>query len=285
MTFYVEGPAFWAPSRLRHLLHGYDHDRIRKLREITGDAARADQAADGDSDDVINTDEYFAQLLTMGRSMACLTHLECYVSEVDKNGGLLTAAEPCFQFLCRGQKLKEVILVYGDFADQDFESHSLLFEYHQKRSMLLELLATSTPWPQITKLTLSIATDFPALLGFLDSIAPTLRYLTLEEVTLLPNNKEGLITWEVVFSLMAPSLSRLEQMNFFRLQDFPNPDSDFARILFDPRSEEWNGRRECFDYYLCTVVEDVLGNQRLQLPLGTVDFMEQHTPICKHTIP
>ncbi len=281
-TFYVEGPAFWGPNRLRHLFQGYCHDKIRELRRSIGDATQADLIADEDFGDDMELNDEVTQLASMGKIVHHLTHVDCYVSDEDDNGSLSTTAEPLVAFLCNGNNLEQISLVYGDFADQDTESYECLINYHKSRPGLLPALASQKPWPRITKLKLSITTNLSTLLEFLGSLAPTLRHLTLEQVTLLPTEDEEAI-WEVALPNIARSLQEPLQLDLSFLQDFSSREQDqIARKLFNPLVEAWDGRRDCYDYYVHTVVNDLLCTQELQHPLDPSAFMDQHDPPCEH---
>ncbi|KAI0573409.1 hypothetical protein Alg130_10103 [Pyrenophora tritici-repentis] len=285
-TFYVEGPAFWGTNRLRHLFQDYDHDKIRKLRRLHDHAEQADLIADEDFGDDIESNDYVTQLASMGKIVQRLTHIDCYVCDKDSNGGLSTTAEPLLRFLCGGENLERVSLVYGDFANKDTESYDSLSYYYESRPILLSALANQKPWPRITKLKLSIATNSSTLLKFLGSLAPTLRHLVLEEVTLIPT--EGLtegeeVLWEIALPRIASSLQNLVELELSFLQDFSSRECDqIARKLCNPWVEEWQGKGGCFDYYVHAVVDDLLRTQELQHPLDPGAFMEEHESDCKH---
>ncbi|KNG52854.1 hypothetical protein DDE82_009156 [Stemphylium lycopersici] len=280
-TFYVEGPAFWSPSRLHHLFRDCDHGKIRGLRRTLRDATQADLIADRDFNDMKLSDEV-AQLASMKKIFHHLTHVDCYVSDEEENGSLSTTAQSLLAFLCSGHNLERISLVHGDFLDQDTESYDRLTNYHERRPSLLPALASQKPWPKVTRLKLSIATHSSTLLQFLDSLAPTLRHLVLEEVTLLPIEDEE-ATWEVVLPNIARNLQELLELELSCLQDFSSQGEDqVARKLFNPLVETWEGRQDCYDYYVHTVVSELLRTQELQRPVDPSAFMSQHDPLCEH---
>ncbi|KAL6171851.1 hypothetical protein ACJQWK_02850 [Exserohilum turcicum] len=284
LTFYVEGPAFWGPNRLRQLFQEYDHRKIRQLRESIIDATQADVIADGDFDGSMGLNDEVARLVSMGKIVRHLTHIDCYVSDEDNNGSLLTIAKPLFAILCDGANLEQVSLAFGDFADQDTESYDSLIYYHDTRPGLLPALARRKPWPKVTKLKLSIATNLSTLLEFLDSLAPTLRHLILEEVTLLPSEDEKAL-WEIALPSIASSLQGLQQLELSFLQDFPSQEQGpDARKLLNPFVDAWQGRRDCYDHHIHIVTNDLMRTQELQHPLESDAFMEQHNWICEHVI-
>jgi len=281
-TFYVEGPAFWGPYRLRHLFRDCDHGKIRGLRRSLGDATQADLIADRDFVDDMESNDEVAQLASMKKTFHHLTQVDCYVSDEDHNGSLSTTAQSLFEFLCNGHNLEQISLVHGDFADQDTESYDRLINYHERRPGLLPALASQKPWPRVTRLKLSVATHSSTLLQFLGSLAPTLRHLILEEVTLLPIEDEE-ATWEVVLPNIARSLQELLELELSCLQDFSSQGEDqVARKLLNPLVETWEGRQNCYDYYIHTVVSELLRTQELHHPIDPSAFMDQHDPLCEH---
>jgi hypothetical protein len=118
------------------------------------------------------------------------------------------------------------------------------------------------------------------LLEFLGSLTPTLRHLILEEVTLLPTEDEE-AKWEIALPSIACSLQGLLQLELSFLQDFSSR-GQTARKLCNPLAEVWEGRRDCYDYYIHTVVGDLLRTQGLQHALDPSTFMEQHVTLCEH---
>jgi hypothetical protein len=85
------------------------------------------------------------QLASIGKIVHHLTHINCYVSDEDENGSLSTTAEPLFAFLCGGNNLEQISLVYSDFADLDNESYDDLLDYHENRPSLLPALGSHKP--------------------------------------------------------------------------------------------------------------------------------------------
>jgi hypothetical protein len=263
ISFEIYGPGFWTPSRLRHLLEGYGHGKIRELRKTYQDAVIAEQKADESLEDTA-TGDYASQLNTLQSIVGRVECIDLNVVESYSNGSLGTIAEPLSRFLRLGKNLKDVTLVYGNFHpyyDQDPETRRELLEYRKNDQDLLSQLAIEQPWPAIVTLQISIATDSSTLLHFLGAIASTLRTLWLDSVILLPDVRER-ETWEYLLPVIPASLPRLERLLLDNLKDFQTDGT--TRNLFRPSARECG---DCFEEHKNTIVRDLLCGRKLRRSL------------------
>ena len=175
--------------------------------------------------------------------------------------------------LCQGKNLTEIVLAFGNFhpyfATQP-ESYQQLLTYRKNRQDLLQRLTIEKPWSALTTIQISIATDSASLLGFLGSIASSLRYLILDSVTLLPGDGER-GKWEYVLPRIGKRLSKLNRLILADLRDFPTARG--ARKVFD--SLEWKCCH-CYEDFHTSVTQDILLGFELRYSLEKADRQ------CKH---
>ena len=150
------------------------------------------------------------------------------------------------------------------------DSYEELSNHRENKQDLLAQLAIGTPWPAITTLHITIATDFSTLFGFLEAITSTLRTLWLDSVTLLPGDRER-STWEHVLPRIPACLSKIEHLPLDNLKDFRTDGS--ARKLFC--SSDWKCD-DCYEEFEDTIVTDLLAGRKLQHAL------ERDASKCEH---
>jgi len=258
MVFHVEGPAFWSPGGLRRLWQGEGHGKVRQLR-FTQNAMQAEEQLKSTLQDLTRHDECVGEL---GKVLGKLTHLDCSISEEEKNGGLLMAAKVFFELPRCGQNLKSVRLVFGELLPDGSIYHDLNRSNGDGPETLLTLLTNHKPWSKIEELKLEVVTDETTLLRFLESLSLTLRRLTLSTVTLEP---EG--TWDSALPAIATRLTNLTRLDLAFLSDSQE------RLLFNPEAETWAGKDACYNHYKKHMIDYLLRTGKLRDPNPEL-FME-----------
>ncbi|KAF1828601.1 hypothetical protein BDW02DRAFT_574725 [Decorospora gaudefroyi] len=145
---------------------------------------QAEERLKSTQQDLTRHDECVREL---GKVLGELTHLNCSISEDEKNGGLFMAAKVFFELLRCGQNLKSVRLAFDQLLDGFIAPP---YDWDRTNGngpkTLFTLLTDHKPWSKIEELKIEIVTDETTLLRFLESLSLTLRRPTLSTVTLAP---------------------------------------------------------------------------------------------------
>ena len=223
ISFYTLDLPFWDPGSLPCLWQ--KHGIIGDIRDVDKTYTLEEGS--------LHNDPYARQLANMKQALAGLTHLSCIISEVERISGPLIAIRPIFDFIRHSENLERVHLTFGRLKRPPFilagGSYSILAKPHK----LLDLLATHRPWSKLRELELRMVTTEDALLRFLVSLAPTLRHLSLTNITLRRN--DGM--WASALPRIASSLD-LDVFKLFRLYDY-GPQGE-TRLYFSRRARVWS---------------------------------------------
>ncbi|EOA85709.1 uncharacterized protein SETTUDRAFT_111377 [Exserohilum turcica Et28A] len=244
LKFYASGIAFWTPARLYHLWTDAKHDTIRLCREEFMDEVEADQWAQFDLERrKIQLSPYLTQLSIMALPFTTLTELDCSVSEEFMMSA--HAARTCLvRFLCYAKNLQRARIKFVNGAGD--------------ATKLLTSLTEIRPWPAITQITLEMCVETETLLRFLSTHTSTLRILSLSQVTTTKD-------WESTLHAIRQSI-HLEMLTLSKLKDSAYQEERRPweqRILFDPDSMVWRGRKEDYDVYYGTAIRQILGGKEL----------------------
>ncbi|OCK84871.1 hypothetical protein K432DRAFT_287955 [Lepidopterella palustris CBS 459.81] len=275
LSLYVGGPAFWGAERLRRLWDGHEDETMRSLRYLNRSAAEAEEDAYfGDNGGTrLLRERHLRQLFIMEHAFVYLTHLDCAVSEDDEDGSLVTTAGPLFEFLRRGESLERVRLAFGRLVDSFLQPG--VNQPGDGPGELLAQLTRHVPWPRIRELELELVTDERILVGFLSTLAPTLRRLALSRVTLVPSGG----TWEFTLRQIVGAL-QLDSLELLVLCDSTMGE----RVILDPEAQvwrSWDAKSVCYGHYKSAVVNYFLSGTGKQPLLEPAAFLRDHIPKCE----
>jgi hypothetical protein len=273
MTFELHGPGFLTPLRLRNIWEGFGHGKIRTLTQEYQNAVEADKKAAMDFEEDPAKEYYSTQLNNLRSIITPLKSIDLSIVESYSERSLDTIAGPFADFLCEGKNLTKLILSFGNFGPfffQNLESYQQLLDYRNNRQDLLALLTTRRPWPALTHIQISIATDSSSLLGFFEAIASNLQSLELDWVTLLPGDGER-GRWEYVLPRIRERLHKLNELILNDLRDFSTAGE--ARKLFN--SSEWECCH-CYEDFDSNITSYVLGQSELRYSLEKADWLCIH---------